>query len=401
MPVSLSCPSCNTAFALPAMPAERRVECPRCHDVFPVRGVSGDEGEESATVSHHSPLATHHSPPDPQSPNRGRLALVAAAVALVAAVAVFVLNRGSKEPQFDPGPQRPAHLATPPTELRGLAYLPADTNIVFAAQPGPFVAYAKRTGQDAGELVAKAGVPRLILDIANDLGLSLDQIDHIAGGTHIADGETFDPRLTLTLVLREPVANEEEFLRRLKARRQSGGRDRFDASLSRVPVAVARVSPTVWVFGLGLGSDPARNLEAVDRGYEVGGKQLPQALAETMASRVPADAAAWLATNDERWAAKGGVKLVVGEVLKRPEWLAVLARGRAGMAALSLGDEPRLKLYVKTADDATGQRARDFFKTLDPKATTSGAGADAQYDAPIDPATAYATLQQLFSAAKK
>jgi hypothetical protein len=325
--------------------------------------------------------------------------MVAGAVAVVAVVVVLVLNRGGKKPDENPGPQRPAHVATPPTELRGLAYLPADTNIVFAAQPGPFAAYAKRTGQDAGELVAKAGLPRSILNVATDLGLSLEQIDHVAGGTTIGDGD-FNARLTLALVLREPPADEDDFLKRLKAKRQSGGKSRYDATLFGLPMTAARVSATVWVFGLALGSDPAKNLDAVDRGYEPGGKQLPAALAEAIATRVPADAAAWLATDDANWAEKGGVKLVVGQVLKRPEWLPVLARGRAVVAAISIGDEPRLRLFVKAVDDATAQRARDFFKTLDPKATTGGEGSAAQYDAPIDPATAYATLQQLLGAAR-
>jgi hypothetical protein len=167
-------------------------------------------------------------------------------------------------------------------------------------------------------------------------------------------------------------------------------------------MTVVRVSPTVWVFGLSLGATPAKNLDAVDRGYEPGGKQFPAELAEMIATRVPPDAAAWLATNDERWAEKGGVKFLVATLLQKPDWMPSLAQGRAGLAAISLGDEPRVRLFVKTADDATGQRARDYFRSLGTdKAKVEGDGPTAWYDAPIDPATAYATLQTLLGAAGK
>ena len=48
-------------------------------------------------------------------------------------------------------------------------------------------------------------------------------------------------------------------------------------------------------------------------------------------------------------------------------------------------------------------RARDYFQSLatDPKASHGGAGDTALYESPIDPATAYATLQKIMSAAGK
>jgi hypothetical protein len=242
-----------------------------------------------------------------------------------------------------------------------------------------------------------------VLGTVADLGLTLPQIDHLAGGTFIGDG-SFDPRLTLALVLRQPLADEDAFLKKLKAKKQPGGKARYDAELAGLFMTVARVSPTVWVFGLGFSKEPRDNLEAVDRGgYELGGKQFRPWLAESIASRVPPDAAAWVAANDERWAEKLGVKFVVETLLKKPEWMPVLSQGRAGLAAVSLGEEPRVRLYVKAADDATGQRVRDYFKSLatDPKASHGGAGDSALYETAIDPATAYATLQKILSDAGK
>ena len=49
MAFRLSCPSCNTLFALAGLPAERRVACPRCGDVFPVR--NWEETDEKSVVA--------------------------------------------------------------------------------------------------------------------------------------------------------------------------------------------------------------------------------------------------------------------------------------------------------------------------------------------------------------
>jgi hypothetical protein len=269
-------------------------------------------------------------------------------------------------------------------------------------QPGPVLAYAARTKQDAGELITRAGFPQRVLGLVNELGLTLPQIDHLAGGTTIGNA-AFDPRLTLVLVLRRPPADEDAFLDKLKAKKQPGGKSRYDAELANLPVVVARVSPTVWVFGLALGSQPQQNLEAVERGgYGPGGTQFHKGLNEMIGQRVPPDAAAWLATDDDRWAEKPGVKLVA-PLFKMPELLPALARGRAGMAAVSFGDPPRVRLFVKTADDATGQRVRDYFqeRAADERAQVGGAGDLAFLDMPIDPANAFATLQQFLGDAKK
>ncbi|HSQ56733.1 MAG TPA: hypothetical protein VLM40_13410, partial [Gemmata sp.] len=307
-----------------------------------------------------------------------------------------------KKHEENRGPGSSPSTPTSATQLRGLAYLPADTNIVFAVQPGPFLAHAKDKGQDPGEFLTRAGLPRSVLNVASDLGLSLEQIDHDAGGTFIGDG-AFDPRFTLALVLRQPLADEEDFLKRLKAKKQVGGKSRYDVSLGALPMTMVRVSPTEWVFGLELGATPAKNLDAVDRKYELGGKQFPPVLAEVIATRVPPDAAAWIATNEEEWAQKAGVKLVVGNLMKRPEWLPSLARGRAAMAAISLGEKPRLHLFVKAADDASGRRIRDYFRSLatDPKAKSGGEGTTVLYESPIDPAAVYTTVQKMFDASEK
>src|SRR5262249_9016671 len=216
----------------------------------------------------------------------------------------------------------PAAAVTPATQLAGLGYLPADTNIAFAVQVGPILAYAERTKQEPRALLTGAGVPAAVFNTLTQLGLTLEQIDHIAGGTSLGDGQ-LEFRLTLVLVLRALLPDDDEFLQKLKARKQPGSKPRYDVDVGGLPLVLARVAEMVWVFGF----DAKKDLEAVDRGgYGPGGKQLPSGLAEMLAQRVPPEAAVWLATDDERgWTDKLAVKLLA-EAMGRREWLPVLAK---------------------------------------------------------------------------
>jgi hypothetical protein len=370
MPVRLSCPSCNTAFTLPAAPAGGRAACPRCGDVFPVR--------TATEVADAAPLPAA---PPPAIPTRlprwsvGRTAAVALALGLLGLGAGLWAYHGRDraEPTGEEQP-RPDGGAVPASRLAGLRQLPADTNVAFAVRVGAILDHATRTKQDPGELLRKVGVPAELLDAAAGLGLDLADVDHLAGGTHLGDGP-LELRLALAVVFRRPPADEDALLRRVRTTKDKG-----------LSLAVRRASPTVWVFGL----DEKRDLAAGDGA-------LPAGLAE-MAGRVPPDAAAWVATDDGRWADRAGVKLLVGQLLKRPGWLKVIAQGRAGTAAVTLGDDPRLWVFVRAADAETGRQARDYFKGVAAaggKARVGGAGELASYDAPVDPADAFAALQRL------
>jgi len=161
-------------------------------------------------------------------------------------------------------------------------------------------------------------------------------------------------------------------------------------------MTLAQVSPTIWVFGM----DAKADMEAVERGgYGAGGKQFSASLSEVIAAQVPANASAWFATSDEAWAEKPGIKLVT-TLLKKPDWLPVLARGRAAMASLCFENPSRLRLVVRAADEATGQRLRDYFRaqaTATEGAQHGGAGTLALFETGFDPATTFATLERFFA----
>lgn len=284
--------------------------------------------------------------------------------------------------------------ATAASDLIGLGYLPADASLAFAVQPGPVVAYATRMKQDSRDLLRKAGLPPQVLDVIAKLGLPLEQIDQITGAVNV-DGL----RLALVLVLHRSL-DDDQFLKQLRATRSHGAKERYTIDAGGLPLTLARVSPTVWVFGF----DSKKDLEAVEKdGYGPGGKQLSPRLSEQIA-RVPPDSAAWIAADVDHWAEKPLVRVVFGEVLKKPEWLTALGRTRALLAAISLNDPPRLRLFVTAPDSSTGDRLRASFlarATATEGTSAGGAGELAFIETPIDPTIALATLREMLNESGK
>jgi hypothetical protein len=411
MSVRLSCPSCNTHFSLDAVPADRRAACPRCGDAFPVRAGASEESEDRGQTSEaseapasvstpHSPLPTPHS--KGLSPARATLiALSLGLIGLAAGLAVY-FTRAKSKPEPQPEPVVANANATPAAQLAGIGYLPAECNVVLAVQPGPVLTYAERTKQEPRELLARAGVPQQVLTAFDLAGLPLVQIDHVAGGALIGD-ESKDYGVALVLVLRRPLPNEEQFLLALKAKPMLPKESRWSVAPGDVPAVLAKVSPTVWAFGL-----TERDLAAVDRGgFGPGGAQFRGSETEgvrKMIASVPPDAAAWVVADDDRdWTQKPLVKLAAGSKQVQP-WLPVLKGGRGGLVAICFGESPRLRLFVRCASDATGARVRSYFQARAAEmesATAGGGGSFALFDAPFDPTTTGQLLRRMLDDAKK
>lgn len=396
MAFRLSCPSCNASFTVRELPSDRRADCPRCGDVFPFRTFIEETDPAASTA-----LPMRPAPAERRTRGRWsvqRTVIIALGMGLVGFVAGFALyySRGGvrERPQVE-AELPPNHAPTAPTRLAGIGYLPADAAIVFTIQPGPALAYAGRQHHDPRELFTRAGIPAPIFDAIASLGLTLPQIDHIAGSTSVSE-----VRFAMVLVLRRPPADEDEFLKRLKARRENAAKERYSVEFARLPLTLARVFPTVWVFGF----DAKQDLAAVDRGgFGAGGQQFAPPLAEMIGQRVPPESAAWVATTDERWGEQPLVKLAIGQ-LGKPDWLAVLARGRGAMAALALDDPPRLRLFVKLANEPTAEALRAYFArraAVDDLVRHGGAGEFAFFDTPIDPAKLFDTFQQMLGDTRK
>lgn len=374
MSIRLSCPSCNHAFVLPALPDHRRAQCPRCGDAFPVRTYT-EVPDAAATPEALANVADV----TPLWPRRLAFVGVAVAVLLVAGFAWMMheINRGMRGSENDsPSPGgTPRAGVKPAAQPAGLGYLRPDCNVAFAVQAGPLLRYAERTGRPPGDVLAQAGLPEPARGLLDQFGVPLAQVDHLAGGLTLGEGEDA-LRFELALVLNEPLADEDEFLRRLKARPVANTRNRHDVALGRFPLVLARAAPTVWVFGL-----DERDLSAAGKGG-TGPVGLRGALAD-----LPPDAAAWAVADDDRdWAQKPAVKLL-GGVPELKALLPALKDGRGGSLAVSLGDSPRLSVRVRAADGATGAKARDYFAARAAEveaATAGGAEATATFDSPFD-----------------
>ncbi len=386
MSVRLSCPSCNTAFALDAIPADRRAACPRCGDVFPVRGeVAESEDRGQRTEGRREKAAPL---PAGVRPVR-RAALIALALGLLGfAIGLAVYFTRETKTKAEAQPELPpAANATPPAQLVGVGFLPAECNVVFAVQPGPLLAYAARAKREPRELLAGTGIPSQVFGALDQIGLTLLQIDHIAGGALLGnDGDEL--RVAFALVLKQPLADEDEFLKQLKAKPAAGKKTRYTVDLAKLPLTLARVSPTVWVFGLN-----EKDFAAVERGgFGPGGTQFRGTESDgfrQMFASVPPEAAVWVAADDERdWTQKPLVKLAA-QSPEAKKWLPAVGGGRGGLFALSFGEQPRVRLFVRTAETATAERVRAYFQaraTETESATVGGGGVFALFDAPFDPA---------------
>src|SRR5947209_5152810 len=182
MRIRVSCPHCNSSVVLPERPATGRAACPRCGEMFPVRDV--EEVADEASGGREPPVSSlqqgAHARRSPLPTGRALLASVAvAAVVLGGGLYYF---RGPAKPQAaQQSDDRPPGVV-PPAAVAGLRYLPAGTNIAFALQPAPLVAYAEKTNADPKALLTAAGVPAEVTSTRDRPGLPLTTTDQVAGG---------------------------------------------------------------------------------------------------------------------------------------------------------------------------------------------------------------------------
>lgn len=220
-------------------------------------------------------------------------------------------------------------------------------------------------------------------------------------------------RVALALVLKHAPSDEEEFLRKLKAKPLPGKAARWGVELGKVPVSpvLAKVSPTVWVFGLN-----ERDFAAVDRGgFGPGGTQFsdgPLAIGQGtgftsmrgMMNAVPPDAAVWVVADAPGdWTWKPLVKLAM-QSAEVKTLAPALAGARGGAFSVSFGEKPRLHLAARVATETTGEQVRAYFKARAAEvesATADGRGVFAFFSAPFDPATSWPMLQRFLADARK
>lgn len=396
MTVRVSCPFCNTGLTLPGAPPTGRVQCPRCGESFPVKPpgeetAPGDPVEPGPPPSTNGTPAGHARPPSPRA--FGAPAFIAAwLAALVLGVVLYTVlrreNGGRPPTPPDTRANKPA-VTVPPAAVPGLAYLPADTAVAFAAQPGAIAPYAERTQTDPRQLLAAAGVPEPVFAALDKTGVKLDQIDHVAGGL-VTAADSAIPRAVVVLALRQPLADEGAFRQALGATRFTApsGATRDRVTVGGLPAEMLRIDPTTYLFGT-----DGRDLESATKAGGRGPAHLSAGLRESMARLSPASVA-WVATDARDWAANPSVQLLAQ--VRTADWPQRLAGVRAAAAGVSLEPDPRLTLAVRAADAQAVKKLTDgLAKALAGRQSVIGSTDDwATAELPFDPKTGAAGLAE-------
>jgi hypothetical protein len=280
-----ACPFCNATVPLPAtLPATQKVPCPRCGESVPVRPstLNGAPAGQSVTVS--PPVGNQPLPATKAWSNRKIAATVLGVMALMATISlVYALRttefrRSNDHPAGPHVPPLPAVTATPPTELTGLEYLPANCTAVV----GLHVAQALQS--EAGRtLLNRSGLAQ----DGSFLGLKLDTIDHAVLGANL---DRVPPQVTLVVRTRQPYSGDE-VRKALQAGREveRGGRTVYRFKLSQGGLELGLVCPDERTLLVGLVDD----FETVPTQPAKGAERLPAPLRDLMTTRLPGGSVAW------------------------------------------------------------------------------------------------------------
>ena len=293
---SLVCPFCNTAFDLPGVPG--RVVCPRCGEAIPAKLLPAVGSGRVASGDRPAPVELAPAISLRRIGTKSAVLLAAVALALLA---VWYFTGGKK---LDTVPPMPIPLPTrPPMSLPALRYLPPDTQVAITFQSSPLLQYANRAGKKPERVLAELGLPVGVLEGLAKSDIPLDLIDHAAVGIGLTDS----PKISIALLLRKPVESQSHFRDALNWRGNADkpGRATIDLPGVPVPLEMHKLDDTTYLFS----SDSAA-LDGMLKPQE-NAEFLKAGLRESIGKLDPASFA-WLATDDQNWAALPAVKLLSG-----------------------------------------------------------------------------------------
>ena len=358
---ALVCPLCNTPFDLPGVPG--RVVCPRCGEAIPAKLLPAIAGGSVAA-------AVDRPAPPEIAPGTSLRRIVQAVAVLFAAVAVAIgaVRYFKDDPKPDATPPMAIPLPTrPPMSLAALRHFPPDTQILAAFQTSPLIQYANRIDRKPEVLLVELGLPVALFEGLAKAGIPLDQIDHIAVGASLAESM----KLSVALMLREPIRSESAFREALKARQNADkpGRSRVDLPGLPLPLDLHKFDGTTYLF-----SSDATALDAMLKPQE-NAEFLRPGLRESIGKLDPSSFA-WLATDNQNWAELPTLKLLAA-LAKREDLPKRLKGIRALTTGLGLSSDLSGTTAVRLAD---AEAIREF----EAKARTRIAGPNTQMTADGD-----------------
>ncbi len=314
------CPYCS----LPLAAGPGRVVCPRCGE-----SVAVPEGADGGPVADEEPATL-----DGAAQALKSLAILGALLALtVGSIGVYAFTRPTADRRAVAPP--PVVVPTSPLAWPGVADLPADCTVAFAAHPAG--------AADARAKLRDAGVPDALFTTLEQFGVKFEAIDHVAGGLVAVPGGLI-PRTMVVVSLREPL-DLPAFRARLQAKpaKQFGA---YEFAARGVPVFVRDSGPRGLIFATELPdlkpAPPRPPVPADPAG------QLPPGVRDA-ARYVPPDAVAWAATAQADWPAVPAVALGLNLLTGKARVTADrLSRARAAWAAVPPDGPPQ----VRTRDAA-------------------------------------------------
>jgi predicted Zn finger-like uncharacterized protein len=369
-PESLSCPYCNAQFTLPAAEAgATRVRCPRCGDTFPHRptgaGLAAVNGPPAPAV------AGPGQPAVPARPPAWPVARVVVAIMAGMAVVglIFALATQSFRRQIDRS-RRGAEAETltdrapptPPAQLAGLGYLPADTAVVAGLHLAEL--WQDPEGNKLVEQLRRGPAGAALAFVENQTGLKQEDIDHVVAGVDPAAGL---PRVILVVSTRRPVS-EETLARALVAARPEKYHGRRVYRVSLGPVGeglIYQAGEQTVILSLGFPSARLEDLDAIPRTPRPGAEGLPTPVRECLQDRLDNTSLLWAVGAPERLPVLSDLLQLQTQV---PEEVRELAAGvKAFSVGLRLGKGVTLGAALQGKDEETARRLADDLEKHPPQ----------------------------------
>jgi len=323
--IKLACPFCNHIFDV-VSPVPSKVPCPNCHEPVPETALAQAGAHASEVID-----------PRPHPGNRWMPWVVGGVV--LAAIAALVADSiwGTKLlPVVPTAPSDAGAITKPPLMLTSLRYLPANTQVAFALQPAVLEEYTHRKGKSVEIWLAQAGLPGKLFTEFRKLDLAPEQIDQLLIALPEA---TLSP--VAVLVLKQALADEGEFRKKLNARAIVDKPGHFAVDLFGWPMEMKKANDTTYHF--------ASESKLLDVPPAAGNDHLPQGLLDSLGKLSPASFA-WIATDTARpdWS-KNPMLNAASKFLDQPEMPKRFEKLQA--FALGMATEPDLVLALAVRSD--------------------------------------------------
>ena len=371
----IHCPYCNAVVPpVPAAQPGQPITCPRCEETFRPLAAAGLQPADSDRQVANLP----NQPPPVRQPVLSNRQIALGVVCLMGVMAAAGLGlalwtqaerRGNdaglkrsrlshkRRQQLEVDVAPPARVA--PLELKGLNYLPADSDVIAGIHVAEALREAGgREGLEKG--FPLPGIGGYLKRLETLTGLRLEDIDHIVAGARVNSSQGL-PRLIV--VVRTKSAFDPQAVRAvLKAREHPAARGRavylFQRELLPLYAQGLATFPNEQTLVLGWGINklsemPTRRRHDTDT--------LPAEITTLLRGRGRPQGPAWIAGHSDDWPRALALPLLLARADQQQR--GVLARLRTFSAWLETeADRPSLRAVIRCADAAGAEVVEKYLR---------------------------------------